>query len=37
MCIRDRGTDEVYALLTLKNLYTNVTVQRKSNVVVRNF
>jgi len=33
----DWGTDEVYALLTLKNLYTNVTVQRKSNVVVRSF
>jgi len=33
----DWGTDEVYGLLTLRNLYTNATVKRKTNVVVRSF
>jgi hypothetical protein len=33
----DWGTDEVYALLTLKNLYTNNTIKAKTNVVKRDF
>ncbi len=33
----DWGTDEVYGLLTLKNLYTNVAVKKKTNVVTRSF
>ncbi len=33
----DFGTDEVYGLLTLKNLYTGVTVKKKSNVISRSF
>lgn len=33
----DWGTDEVYGLLTLHNLYTGAKVKRKTNVVVRNF
>jgi hypothetical protein len=33
----DWGTDEVYGLVTLRNLYTNNTVKRKTNVIVRNF
>jgi hypothetical protein len=30
-------TDEVYGLLTLKNLYTQIKVQKKTNVVTGNF
>lgn len=33
----DFGTDEVYGLLTLKNLYTGVTIKKKTNVISRNF
>lgn len=33
----DWGTDEVYGLLTLKNLYTGNTVKAKTNVVKRKF
>ena len=33
----DWGTDEVYGLLTLRNLYTGNTVKRKTNVITRNF
>ena len=33
----DWGTDEVYGLVMLKNLFTNVTIKRKTNVIVRAF
>jgi hypothetical protein len=33
----DWGTDEVYGLLTLHNLYTGAKIKRKTNVVVRSF
>lgn len=33
----DSGTDEVYGLLKLQNLYTAVTVRAKTNVVKRKF
>jgi hypothetical protein len=33
----DWGTDEVYGLLTLKNLYTGNKVKAKTNVVKRHF
>jgi hypothetical protein len=33
----DSGTDEVFAQLTLKNLYTSKKVPKKSNVITRRF
>jgi hypothetical protein len=33
----DSGTDEVYAQLTLKNLYTGKKTPKKSNVITRKF
>jgi hypothetical protein len=33
----DFGTDEVYGQLRLKNLYTNIAVRAKTNVIRRNF
>lgn len=33
----DYGTDEVYALLTLKNLYTGNKVKAKTNIIKRAF
>jgi len=33
----DWGTDEVYRLVTLRNMYTNNSVKRKTNVISRKF
>ena len=33
----DSGTDEVFAKLSLKNLYTNQKVTKQSNVITRKF
>lgn len=33
----DYGTDEVYGLLTLKNLNTGNTIKAKTNVIKRKF
>ena len=33
----DSGTDEVFAQLTLKNLYTGNKTPKKSNVITRKF
>jgi hypothetical protein len=33
----DSGTDEVFAKLTLKNLYTNQKVHKNSNTITRKF
>jgi hypothetical protein len=33
----DSGTDEVFAQLTLKNLYTSKKIPKKSNVITRKF
>jgi hypothetical protein len=33
----DSGTDEVFAKLALKNLYTSKTIPKKSNVITRKF